>query len=92
MYYSNIPTLLALQDFNNGHADMLAAARGEVVHIGWDFGSDDRTEYWSNGPIEENVFYRIWREGVNIKRERVDDVYEAKFYEGSWIKLAKQKI
>jgi hypothetical protein len=28
--YSNIPTILAQQDFNNRHADMLASARGEV--------------------------------------------------------------
>jgi hypothetical protein len=29
-YYSNIPTILTQQDFNNSHADMLASARGEI--------------------------------------------------------------
>jgi hypothetical protein len=84
MYYSNIPTILAQQDFNNRHADILASARGEgIKFIGWDFGSKDETHYWFGdlGPIEENIFYRMWREGNSIKRERVDNVYEAKYYE-----------
>jgi hypothetical protein len=68
MYYSNIPTILAQQDFNNSHADMLASARGEVF-IGWDFGSKDKTHYWFSdiNPVEENVFYRMWRENPEPK-------------------------
>ena len=35
-FYSNIPTVLAQQDFNDKHADMLAAAREGVNNLVYD--------------------------------------------------------
>ena len=35
-FYSNIPTVLAQQDFNDKHADMLAAAREGATNLVYD--------------------------------------------------------
>lgn len=68
MMYSNIPTVLADQDFYNKRSDMIAAAKGEGTKVelklwAWDIGIDDKTVmYW----IDKTVMYWIDADGKMV--------------------------